>query len=84
VHDADVEGPRFEVMQVISRTPDCRVHDIAAGLSITVGGASKLVDRIGATGDCLRRANLPPRRDRRGAPALAGRRGAGKLVVLTP
>jgi DNA-binding MarR family transcriptional regulator len=47
----------FEPMQVIERTPACRVHDIAAALSITVGGTSKLVDRIEAAGWCQRRSN---------------------------
>lgn len=47
----------FEPMQVIARTPDCRVQDIAEGLSITVGGTSKLVDRIEAAGWCRRREN---------------------------
>lgn len=47
----------FEPMQVIERTLDCRVQDIAAALSITVGGTSKLVDRIEAAGWCQRRTN---------------------------
>lgn len=45
----------FEPMQVIERVPDCRVADIAAALSITVGGTSKLVDRIERAGWCTRR-----------------------------
>ena len=47
----------FEPMQVIARTPDCRVQEIAAALSITVGGTSKLIDRIEAAGWCRRREN---------------------------
>lgn len=47
----------FEPMQVIERTPACRVNDIAEALSITVGGTSKLVDRIEAAGWCQRRSN---------------------------
>lgn len=47
----------FEPMQVIARTPDCRVQEIAATLSITVGGTSKLIDRIEAAGWCRRRVN---------------------------
>lgn len=47
----------FEPMQVIARTPECRVHDIAAALSITVGGTSKLVDRIEQSEWCERRPN---------------------------
>lgn len=52
----------FEPMQVISRRASCRVYDIAAELSITVGGTSKLVDRIEAAGYCRRRANPEDRR----------------------
>lgn len=45
----------FEPMQVIERTPSCRVLDIAEALSITVGGVSKVVDRIEEAGWCRRR-----------------------------
>jgi DNA-binding MarR family transcriptional regulator len=44
----------FEPMQVIDRTPGCRVIDIAEALSITIGGTSKLVDRIENAGWCRR------------------------------
>src|SRR6266446_3843600 len=47
----------FEPMQVMSKYPACRVFDIKEELSITVGGTSKLVDRIEAAGLCRRRAN---------------------------
>jgi len=53
----DLPLSRFEPMQVIARRESCRVNDIAAELVITVGGASKLVDRIEASGLCRRRAN---------------------------
>ena len=52
----------FEPMQVIARTADCRVREIADALSITVGGTSKLVDRIEAAGWCRRRENPRNRR----------------------
>jgi MarR family transcriptional regulator, organic hydroperoxide resistance regulator len=54
--------PVFEFLQVISRTTSCRVHDIAAELSITDGGTSKIVDRIEASGYCARSANPNDRR----------------------
>lgn len=60
--DFGVTLPVFEFLQVISRTPDCRVQDIAAELSITVGGTSKIVDRIEASGYCARSANPSDRR----------------------
>jgi MarR family transcriptional regulator, organic hydroperoxide resistance regulator len=53
---------RFEAMQIVGRRDSCRVHDIAAELAITVGGTSKLVDRIEADGFCRRRPNPGDRR----------------------
>jgi len=54
--------PVYEFLQVISSYRACRVQDIAAGLSITVGGTSKIVDRIEASGYCVRSANPADRR----------------------
>jgi DNA-binding MarR family transcriptional regulator len=47
----------LEIMQVVSATGDCRVLDIAKALSITVGGASKVVDKVEAAGWCRRQPN---------------------------
>ena len=58
----DLPLSRLEPMQVIARRPSCRVNDIAEELSITIGGTSKLVDRIEAAGYCIRRANPNDRR----------------------
>lgn len=58
----DLPLSRFEPMQVIARHGSCRVYDIASELSITVGGTSKLVDRIEASGYCRRRDNPNDRR----------------------
>jgi len=60
--DHGVNLPTFEFIQVISQVPGCRVQDIAVSLSITVGGTSKIVDRIEAAGLCARRANPGDRR----------------------
>jgi len=60
----------FEPMQVIHRRGTSRVNDIAEELSITVGGTSKLVDRIEKAGHCRR---LPNPADRRSS-----------LIKLTP
>ncbi len=46
-----------EIMQTIGATADSRVLDIAKTLSITVGGASKVVDRVEAAGLCRREPN---------------------------
>lgn len=58
----DLPLGRFETMQVIERTASCRVFDVVSQLSITVGGASKAVDRIEALGLCERRSNPDDRR----------------------
>jgi MarR family transcriptional regulator, organic hydroperoxide resistance regulator len=60
--DCDLPLSRFEPMQVMARRPACRVFDIADDLGITVGGTSKLVDRIEAAGHCRRRSNPKDRR----------------------
>ena len=60
--ECDLPLSRFEPMQVIARHTRCRVQDIATELVITVGGTSKLVDRIEASGYCRRRANPDDRR----------------------
>src|ERR1700761_23204 len=52
----------YEVMRVIAGQPGCRVQDIAGALSITVGGVSKIIDRIEAAGYCARRGNPADRR----------------------
>jgi MarR family transcriptional regulator, organic hydroperoxide resistance regulator len=57
-----VTVPVFEFLQVISCSGACRVQDIAASLGITVGGTSKIVDRIEASGYCVRSANPADRR----------------------
>jgi DNA-binding MarR family transcriptional regulator len=56
-NDHDLPLSWFEPMQVMARVADCRVADIAEALSITVGGTSKLVDRIERAGWCVRRPN---------------------------
>ena len=60
----------YEPMLIIDQRAGCRVHDIAESLSITVGGTSKLVDRIETAGLCQRRPNPDDRRS--------------SLIALTP
>lgn len=52
----------FNVLLVISDTAHCRVNDLAAALSITVGGSSQAVDRIEARGLLERKPNPANRR----------------------
>jgi len=58
----DLPLHRFEPMQIIQRTRECRVHDIAEALSITTGGVSKIVDSIESAGHAKRRPNPDDRR----------------------
>ncbi|MBA0048155.1 MarR family winged helix-turn-helix transcriptional regulator [Mycobacteroides sp. LB1] len=55
--DFDLPLSRYEPMRVIGRRGSCRVNDIATELSITVGGTSKLIDRIEGSDHCRRRPN---------------------------
>lgn len=60
--ECDLPLSRFAPMQVMARRHRCRVYDIAEELSMTIGGVSKLVDRIEATGYCKRSPNPDDRR----------------------
>jgi DNA-binding MarR family transcriptional regulator len=73
--------PFFEFMQIIARTPGCRVQDIAAELSITVGGTSKIVDRIEAAGYCARQANPSDRRSSIVTLTASGKRLLPKIIA---
>jgi DNA-binding MarR family transcriptional regulator len=52
----------FEPLRVVQDTPGCRLSDIVDELGITVGGASKLVDRLQAAGLCERAIDPSDRR----------------------
>ncbi|MEV6794413.1 MarR family transcriptional regulator [Streptomyces sp. NPDC051320] len=60
--DGKVPLGSLNVMLVVERTPNCRVNDIAAALSITIGGASQAVDRLQTRGLCARQPNPSDRR----------------------
>ncbi|MEV6324066.1 MarR family winged helix-turn-helix transcriptional regulator [Nocardia sp. NPDC051787] len=60
--ECDLQLPWFEILRLLARHGSSRVQDIAAEFSITVGGTSKVVDRIEAAGLCARRANPNDRR----------------------
>jgi len=60
--EQDLPLHRFEPMQIIDRTPECRVYDIAEALSITTGGVSKIIDAIESAGHATRRPNPDDRR----------------------
>jgi DNA-binding MarR family transcriptional regulator len=75
--DHDLPLSWFEPLQLMDRLPACRVADIAEGLSITDGGASKLVDRLERAGWCSRRANPGDARSSLLRLTPAGRRRLG-------
>ena len=77
--DCNLPLTQFEPMQIISRQR-CRVQDIAEELSITIGGTSKLVDRIEAAGHCRRRPNPADRRSSLIELTPAGRRLLAKAT----
>lgn len=79
--DCGVALGSVNVMTVIERTPRCRVHDIAAALSITVGGASQAVDRLEKRGHCARR---PHPADRRSCTVELTAAGAALLAAAGP
>jgi MarR family transcriptional regulator, organic hydroperoxide resistance regulator len=62
-----------QTLAVVAAVPDCRVHDVVRGLSITVGGASKTVDRLEHNGLVTRR---PHPSDRRSSVIALTRAGA--------
>ena len=66
----------FEPLHLISRArgDSMRVGDLARGLRITVGGTSKLVDRIERTGLIAREADPEDRRASRVKLTTAGKR----------
>jgi MarR family transcriptional regulator, organic hydroperoxide resistance regulator len=72
--DFDLPLTHFEPMSVMDGRPGCRVYDIAGELGITTGGASKLVDRIEASGYCRRLPNPADRRSSLLELTPAGRR----------
>jgi DNA-binding MarR family transcriptional regulator len=58
----DLPLTSFEVLHLLQQQPGRRIQDIAEEFSITVGGTSKVIDRLEAAGLCERRANPNDRR----------------------
>ena len=80
--DADLPLAWFEVMRVVARRSACRVFDIAEDLSITIGGTSKLIDRIEAAGHCRRRPNPDDRRSSIIELTASGRRLLSRATTI--
>ena len=77
----DVPLAHVTVLRVVAETEDCRVQDVVAALHLTVGGASKAVDRLVAAGHADRTANPGDRRSSILTPTPAG---LGLLGTVEP
>ncbi|HWC82140.1 MAG TPA: zinc-binding dehydrogenase [Pseudonocardiaceae bacterium] len=60
--DCDLPVGSFWPLRTIARGGPCRVQEIAEELAITVGGVSKIVDRLVTAGHCVRRPNPEDKR----------------------
>ncbi|KUO19811.1 MarR family winged helix-turn-helix transcriptional regulator [Streptomyces dysideae] len=58
----DLPLTSFEVLHLVARRQGPRIQDIADEFGITVGGTSKVVDRLERDGWCARRPNPNDRR----------------------
>lgn len=72
---------RFQMMRIIAEVPNCRVLDLVRETAITVGAASKAVDRIEAAGWCRRDSNP---HDRRSSYLTLTPEGERLLAAATP
>lgn len=80
--ECDLPLSSFEILHLLRTRPEARIQDIADEFSITVGGTSKVVDRLEAAGWCGRRANPNDRRSSIVELTAAGRKlvdGATKV-----
>jgi DNA-binding MarR family transcriptional regulator len=79
--ECDLQLTWFEIMQLLGREPRRRVQDVATEFAISVGGASKVVDRIVAAGYCCR---IPNPQDGRSALLELTETGQRKLADVVP
>ena len=79
--DCDLQLTWFEIMQLLGREPGRRVQDIATEFAISVGGTSKVVDRIVVAGFSRR---IPNPQDGRSALLELTEAGQQKLAEAVP
>ncbi|MCU1435529.1 MAG: MarR family transcriptional regulator [Pseudarthrobacter sp.] len=60
--ECDLPLGRFEAMVVVEKLGACRILDVSGALAITVGGASKLIDKLEQSQFCRRKNNPDDRR----------------------
>ncbi|SMC96640.1 MarR family winged helix-turn-helix transcriptional regulator [Lentzea albidocapillata] len=80
--ECDLQLTWFEVMRLLDERAGCRVQDLAEEFGITVGGTSKVVDRVEAAGYCRRRANPDDRRSSIVELTASGRRVVAKAAKV--
>ncbi|MEU0089874.1 MarR family transcriptional regulator [Kribbella sp. NPDC006257] len=78
----DLPLTSFEILQLLRLKPGRRIQDIAEEFSITVGGTSKVVDRLETAGLCERRANPNDRRSSIVELTPAGRKLVDKAMKV--
>nr|WP_244631983.1 MarR family transcriptional regulator [Plantibacter sp. CFBP 8804] len=79
--DCDLQLTWFEIMQLLRHREGQRVQDVAEEFVITVGGASKVIDRIEKAGFCRR---VPNPHDRRSALIVLTSAGTTKVDDAAP
>ena len=79
--DCGLQLTWLEIMRLLEREPRLRVLDIAMEFVISVGGTSKVVDRIEAAGFCRR---VPNPEDRRSALLELTQAGEAMLAQAVP
>lgn len=79
--ECDLQLTWFEIMQLLGRQPLQRVQDIATEFAISVGGTSKVVERIVVAGFCRR---VPNPQDGRSALLELTEKGQRKLAEAVP
>ncbi|MFD3745485.1 MarR family winged helix-turn-helix transcriptional regulator [Nocardia sp. NPDC058633] len=80
--ECDLQLTWFEILRFLADHGGNRVQDIAAEFAITVGGTSKVVDRIEAAGYCARRANPDDRRSSLVELTAAGQQALDRAEVV--
>ncbi len=69
-----VSAGLYQALVVIDDRPNCRVADLVTELAISVGAASKVVDRLVVSGWCRRTVNPDDRRSSWLSPTASGKR----------
>lgn len=72
---------RLKALRVVDEFAGCRVQDVADGLGVTVGAASRLVDRLETAGYVSR---IPNPDDRRGSLIVTTEAGRSTISTTEP